>query len=132
MAEPAMAVATQLGVETDGYGRDAAERTVELNSHAAEAVNRLVNGEGIDDVLGQLKVEFEGSKCNTYDEALGYLVYRGVSEYKRQEIAAIKAKLSAKLLEQQKLFKSMLAVNPSLIADPKFVEKMMAALDMKG
>jgi hypothetical protein len=115
----------------DVYGRDNAERTIELDPHVAAAINAVINGESIDAVLEQLKAQYEGCKCKTFDETHGYLMFRGMAEYKRQEIAAVTSKLKAKLLEQQKLFKSMVAVNPSLMADPKFVEKMMVALGMK-
>ena len=118
----------------DAYGRDSAERTVELNSHVAAAANTCVNGiedaAGFDIVLGQLKAEFEGGKAQTFDDALGYIVYRGMAEIKRQRDAATAAKAKSKLSEIQKLYKSMLAINPALIADPKFVEKMVTALGM--
>lgn len=125
------AVVTELGVAVlDAYGRDAAERTVELNPHVAAAANAVAADEAFDEVLVNLKAEFEGGKTDTYDDALGYIVYRGMAEIKRQRDAAQANKAKAKLSEQQKLFKSMLAVNPALVQDPTFVQKMITALGM--
>lgn len=114
----------------DAYGRDSAERTVELNSHVAAAANAIAAGESIDDVLMQLKAEFEGGQPDTYDEALGYIVYRGMAEIKRQRDAAQATKQKTKLAETQKLYAAMLKLNPALVADPQFVAKMVAALGM--
>jgi hypothetical protein len=119
-----------VGKELDAYGRDSAERTVELNQHVAEAVNCIVEESSIDVVLSQLKAEYEGGEPTTYDDAIGYIVYRGIAEIKRQRDAAAATKAKSKLAETQKLYKAMLAVNPSLITDAKFVEKMVAALGM--
>lgn len=114
----------------DAYGRDASERTVELNSHVAEAANCIVEDSSIDVVLAQLKAEFEGGTPDTYDEAIGYIVYRGIAEIKRQRDAADANKAKAKLASTAKLYKSMLALNPALVNDPQFVQKMVAALGM--
>jgi hypothetical protein len=115
----------------DAYGRDAAERTVELNSHVAEAANAIVEDSSIDTVLQQLKAEFEGGQPKTYDDAIGYIVYRGIAEIKRQRDAAAATKEKSKLAETKKLYKSMLAVNPALATDPTFVAKMIDALGMR-
>lgn len=117
-------------LKLDAYGRDASERTVELNSHVAEAANCIVEDSSIDVVLGQLKAEFEGASPDTYDEALGYIVYRGIAEIKRQRDAQQAAKAKSKLAETAKLYKSMLALNPALVNEPAFVAKMVAALGM--
>ena len=114
----------------DAYGRDSQERTVELNPHVAAAANAVVDDESIEEVLVQLKAEFEGGEPQTFDDALGYIVYRGIAEIKRQRDAQAATKAKSKLAETQKLYKAMLAVNPSLITDAKFVEKMVAALGM--
>lgn len=119
-----------VGATLDAYGRDSAERTVELNQHVAAAANAVVDDENIDQILGQLKAEFEGGEPQTFDDALGYIVYRGIAEIKRQRDAAIANKAKAKLSETQKLYKAMLALNPALVNDPAFVAKMVAALGM--
>jgi hypothetical protein len=116
----------------DQYGRDAAERTVELPSACAEAANRVVEGESIDDVLASLKAEYEGADAQTFDEAIGYIMYRGLAEIKRQGLAAEATKAKSKLAATSKAYKAMLAVNPALVNDPTFVNKMVQALGMLG
>lgn len=130
---PEMAVATELGVrELDAYGRDAAERTVELNPHVAAAANAIVDDESIDGVLANLKAEFEGGQVNTFDDAIGYIFYRGIAEIKRQRDAAAATKEKSQLSAQSKLYGEMLKVNPALVTDPQFVAKMVAALVRKA
>lgn len=119
-------------VVLDAYGRDAAERTVELNQHVAAAANAIVDSDQFDEILVNLKAEYEGGEPQTFDDAIGYIVYRGMAEIKRQRDAANANKAKAKLAEQQKLYAAMLKVNPALITDQKFVEKMVAALGMVG
>lgn len=122
---------TELGIAVlDAYGRDAAERTVELNPHVAAAVNAVVEGEAFETILANLKADHEGGTPTTFDDAVGYIVYRGMAEIKRQRDAQAATKAKTKLAETQKLYKSMLEVNPALIADPTFVQKMVAALGM--
>lgn len=118
--------------QLDAYGRDAAERTIELDQHVAAAANAVVSDESIDDVLLQLKAQYEGGSPSAFDDALGYIVYRGVAEIKRQQLAQAATKAKQHLAEQQKLYAAMLKVNPALIADPTFVQKMVAALGMVG
>lgn len=118
--------------ELDAYGRDSAERTVELNSHVAAAANAIVSNESIDMVLANLKAEFEGGQVNTFDDAIGYIMYRGIAEIKRQRDAASATKEKSALAQQSKLYGEMLKVNPALITDPQFVQKMVAALVKKA
>lgn len=113
----------------DGYGRDASERTVELDQHVAQAVNDIVDEKISPAVLGSLKAEFEGGKCKTYDEALGYIVYRGICEIKRQWDAADAAKEKSTVNTERKLMKEMLKLNPALATDPNFVGKMLALIN---
>lgn len=116
--------------QLDAYGRDAAERTVELNSHVAAAANAVVeqNDEEFAQVLTQLKAEYEGGTPTTFDDAIGYIVYRGCAEIKRQREAAASLKEKSKLAANSKLYGEMLKVNPALVTDPDFVAKMVAAL----
>jgi hypothetical protein len=117
--------------ELDAYGRDSAERTVELNSHVAAAATAIVDNESIDAVLANLKAEFEGGQVDTFDDAIGYIVYRGIAEIKRQRDAAAVAKATKKNEETRKLYASMLKLNPALVTDPTFVAKMVDALGMR-
>jgi hypothetical protein len=114
----------------DGYGRDASERTVELDSYVAEAVNRVVDGAKFDDCFANIKAQAEGGRPKTYDEALTFIVYRGLAEIKRSQDAQAKVKLGASLREQQSVLKSMLALKPDLVNDAEFAKKVMAAFKL--
>jgi len=98
--------------ELDQYGRDAAERTVELKPFDAECVNKEV-------LIG---------RWQTYDDALSYLIGRGVAEVARARKAA-EILRKARVHEQKgKVYSEMLKLNPTLVTDPEFVTKMIAAL----
>lgn len=98
--------------ELDEYGRDAAERTVELSPRDAEAVDAEV-----------LK-----GKWQTYDDALAYVIARGLAEIKRQRDAAEAQREKSVLKTTRDLYSNMLRLNPALVADAKFVAKMIADL----
>ncbi len=121
-------VVTELGVELDAYGASASERTIELNSHAAEAVRNLVDNQSFAEALVNLKAEYEGDKCKTFADAIGYVMYRGFAEIKRSQDAANERKTQSEIRDKQKLYKEMLKANPSLAASPDFVQKMLEAL----
>jgi hypothetical protein len=101
--------------DLDQYGRDAAERIVELSPHDAEFVNR----------------EVIASNWQTYDAALTYVIGRGLAEISRSRKAAAELREARNVKQQGKLFSEMLKVNPALVTDPKFVAKMIAALGVK-
>lgn len=97
---------------TDQYGRDAAERTVELKPHDAEMIDREVNA----------------GRHQTYEDALAYVIGRGLAEIARARKAAEELRQARIVKEKGKLYSSMLKENPSLVTDPEFVTKMIAAL----
>ncbi len=117
--------------QLDAYGRVAAERTIELNQHIAEAVAKWVDGEIDETCYASIKAENEGaSEADTFDEALGYIIYRGLAEIKRALGAKELRKREKKAKQTQDLYQNMLKVNPALIADPKFVNKMLQDLGL--
>jgi hypothetical protein len=103
-------------VVMDEFGRDSAERTVELSPRDAEAVDR----------------EVAAGKHQTYDDALAYVISRGLAEIKRQRDAAEAARQKSVLKTTRDLYQNMLKLNPALVADPQFVQKMVADLGMKS
>src|SRR5271166_1235606 len=87
--------------QLDQFGRDAAERTVELTSAQAEAVDQ----------------EVTAGRWQTYDDALQHVIARGLAEIKRTRDAA-RALASAKLaMAKQKNYASLMQANPALIAN---------------
>src|SRR6266566_6549609 len=96
----------------DEYGRDAAERTVELSARDAEMVDREVS-------LG---------KHDTYDDALSYVITRGLAEIKRQRDAANANREKTVLKAKLDTWKKLLELNPALVADPNIVAKMLSEL----
>jgi len=99
-------------VERDEFGRDEAERTVILSPRDAESVNR----------------ECEVGKHDSYDDALAYVIARGLAEIKRQRDAAEANKAKSRLKAEVDSWKRMLELNPALVTDPNVVAKMMTAL----
>lgn len=96
----------------DEFGRDQSERTVELAPRAAEAVDQ----------------EVTAGKHSTYDDALAYIIQRGLAEIKRQRDAA-KATADARLaLVKKNNYASLVKSNPSLIANSEFVATMLRDL----
>jgi hypothetical protein len=125
----AQAQAQAQDAKLDVYGRDAAERTVELNVHAAQAASELVDGNFASDAYESLKAEYDGeSKPKTFDDAIGYIFYRGMSEIKRQWESAAKAKALKALEKKLSGYQELMSENPALIADANFVKNMMDAL----
>jgi hypothetical protein len=102
-------------LDLDEYGRDVNERTVELSPKHAEAVDHEV---------------MEG-RHQTYDDALAYVITRGLQEIERvrkQARIAAQAKLSAVKIAQ---YKGILNGNPALVANAEFVATMMKDLGLK-
>jgi hypothetical protein len=99
-------------VQRDEIGRDEAERTVILGSRDAEAINR----------------EVEAGKHDSYDDALTYVIARGLAEIKRQRDAAEANRQKSRLKAEVDSWKKMLELNPALVTDPNVVSKMMQAL----
>lgn len=100
--------------QLDEFGRDAAERTVELQPRDAEAID----------------VEVVAGKHQTYDDALAYVISRGLAEIKRQRDAANALRAKAVLQKTRDTYQNMLKLNPSLVTDANFVSKMLADLDV--
>ena len=118
-------------LKKDVYGRDEAERTVELNSHIAEAVSKWVDGDVDETAFASIKAEHEGSsEADTFDESLGYIVYRGLAEIKRAIGAKELRKREKKAKQNQERFADMLRLNPALVADPTFVANMLRELEI--
>src|SRR6266404_3768481 len=92
-------------VAYDEYGRDASERTVELAARDAEMVNR----------------EVESGKHDSYDDALTYVIGRGLAEIKRQRDAAEANRAKSALKAEVDTWKKLLELNPALVADPNIV-----------
>ena len=105
-------VSNEVNRELDEFGRDQAERTVELSPRDAEYIDH----------------ECTQGKHQTYDSALSYVITRGLAEIKRvrdaARMAAEKTLVKAKRDSYQKLMQS----NPSLIANADFVATMLADL----
>lgn len=97
------------GPEMDEYGRDAAERTVELESRDAEAIN----------------LEVEQGKWDSYDDALHYVITRGLAEIKRQRDAARVALEKTQIKVKRDSYATLMKSNPSLIANAEFVATML-------
>ena len=107
-----LAEADAAAKKLDEYGRDSAERTVELQPHDAEMIDR----------------EVTAGEHQTYGDALTYVIGRGLAEIARARKAAQELKAARAVKEQGKLYSEMLKVNPALVTDPVFVAKMIAAL----
>lgn len=100
--------ATQL----DEFGRDTAERTVELSPRAAEMIDQ----------------EVTHGKWQTYDDALAHVIARGLAEIKRTREAS--RQLAEKSLVKAKRdgYANLMKANPSLIANAEFVNTMLRDL----
>ena len=93
----------------DEFGRDAAERTIELESKDAEAINN----------------EVVAGKWQTYDQALHYVIARGLAEIKRQRDAAAATAAKTILKVTRDGWRDRLAQNPALITNPEIMRLMM-------
>ena len=111
MSQETKAVDNPVAV-VDEYGRDAAERTVELTPADAEAIDK----------------EVDAGKHETFDGALSYVINRGLIEIKRVRDSAAKLREANKLRDKVKLYEQMLKLNPALITDPKFAQQFTAAM----
>lgn len=107
-------VAHELGTppELDQYGRNASERTVELNSVQAEAVDQ----------------EVTHGKHSTYDDALAYVIQRGLAEIKRQRDAARAVAEKTLIKTKRDSYANLMKSNPALITNSEFVTTMLRDL----
>jgi ribosomal protein S9 len=96
----------------DEFGRTEDERTVVLESEQAEAINHEVNAGGHD----------------SYADAVAYVITRGLAEIERQRKAADALREKSKLKATRDVYSKMLEMNPALVADGNFVQKMLAEL----
>lgn len=100
--------------QLDQFGRDEQERTVVLSSQHAEYVDQ----------------EVTQGKWQTYDDALQYVIARGLAEIKRTRDAA-RTLAAAKMNEaKRKNYKSLIASNPALVTNVEFVATMMKDLGL--
>jgi|SRR5271166_566351 len=98
--------------QLDQFGRDAAERTVELTSAQAEAVDQ----------------EVSAGRWQTYDDALQHVIARGLAEIKRTRDAARTLALAKANEAKRKNYKSLIASNPALVVNAEFVATMLRDL----
>src|SRR5882762_7235944 len=105
---PQGAVSSQ-ELQLDEFGRDASERTVELSPRDAE---------GIDQEVTQ-------GKWQTYDDALSYVIGRGMAEIKRQRDAARALAEKSLVKAKRDSYATLMKANPSLVASPEFVATML-------
>jgi hypothetical protein len=96
----------------DEYGRTESERTIVLSSQDAEAVGGEVDAGG----------------HQAYDDALHYVITRGIAEIKRTRSLQRKNQAKTVLANETTLITNMLAMNPALVADATFVGNMMKKL----
>jgi hypothetical protein len=98
----------------DEFGRDASERTIELSPRDAEAIDQEV-------VQG---------RHQTYDNALHYVINRGLAEIKRVRDAA-RVQAEKTVLKQKKDgYQRLMQQNPALITNSDFVTTMLADLGL--
>jgi hypothetical protein len=96
----------------DQFGRDAAERTVELSSMQAEAIDQ----------------EVTNGRWQTYDDALQHVINRGLAEIKRTREAARVLALAKATESKRKNYKALIQSNPALAVNAEFVATMMKDL----
>lgn len=87
--------------------RTEAERTVILSVKDAESVN----------------LEVEAGEHDTYDDALAYIIERGLAEITRERKNRAKGQEKTRLAEAAKTWAALLKLNPSLLADPKVMAR---------
>jgi hypothetical protein len=78
-----------------------------------------------------IDAEVTAGEHDTFDDALHYVVTRGFAEIKRARKAAAELALARKVKHEQTIYSEMLKRNPTLVTDPNFVAKMIAALGVK-
>jgi hypothetical protein len=98
----------------DEFGRDASERTVELSPRDAENIDH----------------EVSAGRHQTYDDALAFVIARGLAEIKRTRDAAMKLAQAKLLSTKKESWKTILSQNPALAIDPKIVATMLADLGL--
>lgn len=98
--------------QLDEFGRDQAERSVELSPRDAELID----------------VECTQGKHATYDDALSYVIARGLAEIKRVRDAARAAAEKTLVKAKRDSYQKLMSSNPSLIANAEFVATMLADL----
>jgi hypothetical protein len=106
--------AVQMVAQLDEFGRDASERTVVLSPRDAEAIDH----------------EVMSGKHQTYDDALAFVIARGLAEIKRTRDAAMKLAQAKLLSTKKESWKTILSQNPALAIDPKIVATMLADLGL--
>ncbi len=99
-------------LEKDQYGRDAAERIVELSSDDAEAIGKEV---------------VEG-KWTKFDDALHYVLARGLAEIKRTRESALKNAAKTLLADKTDQWTTIMNADPKLLQNPQLVAKMFAEI----
>lgn len=93
----------------DDYGRTEAERTVTLTSVQAEQIN---------DEVGQ-------GDHGSYEDALEYVVQRGLAEIHRARASQAKSVEARKASKAKDEFNKYLALDPSVASDPVKLMKLM-------
>ena len=93
------------------FGRTEAERTVVLASADADSIN----------------TECEAGRHASYDDALAYVIERGLAEIHRQRASAVKAEQARKAAKGKADFNNYLKLDPSIAGDPVKLMKLLAA-----
>ena len=91
----------------DEFGRLESERTIVLTPAQAEAV----------------ATEVKVGKHQTFADAFGYQMERGIAEIKRARDSQAKASDAKRLAANAKSWATLLKLNPGLLADPKVMAK---------
>lgn len=100
--------------QLDQFGRDEAERTVVLSSEHAEAVDQ----------------EVAQGKWQAYDDALKYVISRGLAEIKRTRDAARTLAMAKMNEAKRRNYKMLIQNNPALVTNVEFVASMMKDLGL--
>lgn len=99
----------------DKFGRTAAERTIELEVDDAERVDH----------------EVTAGEHQTYNDALHYVIERGLAEIKRQRESLAALKTQRTDAKAMAALRTAVANNPAVMADPVALASLMKSLGIK-
>lgn len=103
------------GEEMDKFGRTEAERTITLEVDDAERVGN----------------EVDAGKHQTFDDALHYIIERGLAEIKRQRDSLAALKEQRDDARAMKALRTAMANNPKAADDPVVLANVLKALGIK-
>jgi hypothetical protein len=99
----------------DKFGRMASERTITLEVDDAERVG----------------CEVDAGKHQTFDDALHYIIERGIAEIKRQRDSLAALKEQRNDAKAMKALRTACANNPAVMDDPAKLADVLKALGIK-